>query len=134
MGKRVLVVDDETDIRVILEGLLKSSGYEVDTAQDGEEALLKLNRAKYDLIILDIMMPKRDGYEVLREIRQSDSSTLPVIMLTAKASDKDVWKGYEEGATYYITKPFKNRMLLNIVNYIIGDMSANEKARLESLL
>lgn len=134
VAKRVLAVDDETDIRMIVESLLKSGGYEVDTACDGEDAIMKYNRNKYDLVVLDIMMPKRDGYEVLKEIRSRGPESAPVIMLTAKATDKDVWKGYEEGATYYITKPFVNQTFLNIVNYLIGDLPRHEKEKLEAHL
>lgn len=134
MTKKILAVDDETDIRLVVESLLESSGYDVDTACDGEEALMKINQNKYDLVVLDIMMPKIDGYEVLKEIRSRGSRSMPVVMLTAKATDKDVWKGYEEGVTYYITKPFVNQTFLNIVSYLIGDLSAYEKARLETQL
>ena len=134
VAKRVLAVDDETDIRMIVESLLKSGGYEVDTACDGEDAIMKYNRNKYDLVVLDIMMPKRDGYEVLKEIRSRGPESAPVIMLTAEATDKDVWKGYEEGATYYITKPFVNQTFLNIVNYLIGDLPRHEKEKLEAHL
>ena len=77
------------------------------------------------------MMPKLDGYAVLREIRGRGWGDLPVVMLTAKASDQDVWKGYEEGATYYMTKPFNNQMFLNIIDYLIGDLTPQEKKALE---
>jgi two-component system alkaline phosphatase synthesis response regulator PhoP/two-component system response regulator VicR len=134
MAKRILAADDETDIRLIVESLLKSSGYDVDTACDGEEAMTKFNQNRYDLVVLDIMMPKLDGYGVLKAIRDHGSKSMPVVMVTAKATDKDVWKGYEEGATYYITKPFINQAFLNIVNYLIGDLSPHEKERLETQL
>lgn len=134
MAKRILAVDDENDIRVVIEAILSSKGHEVDTAVDGEDALVKLNQRKYDLVILDIMMPKLDGYGTLKEIRNRGLGDLPVVMLTAKAADKDVWKGYEEGVTYYLTKPFENVQLLNIVNYLIGDLSPQEKKSLEAQL
>ena len=134
MAKRVLVVDDESDIRMIIEAVIVSKGYEVDTAFDGEDALVKLNQNKYDLVILDIMMPKLDGFGVLKEIRQRGLASLPVVMLTAKSTDKDVWKGYEEGVTYYITKPFENVRLANIADYLIGDLTPQERARLETQL
>jgi DNA-binding response OmpR family regulator len=134
VAKRILAVDDEADIRMIIEGLLASGGYDVTTAEDGEDAMVKLNKGKFDLAVLDVMMPKRDGFEVLKSIRGGGNDSLPVIMLTAKATDKDVWKGYEEGVTYYLTKPFSNQQLLNIVNYLIGDLPPHEKERLEALL
>jgi len=134
MAKKVLAVDDESDIRMIIEAVLVSKGYEVNTAVDGEDALVKLNQSKYDLVILDIMMPKLDGFGVLKEIRQRGLTSLPVVMLTAKSTDRDVWKGYEEGVTYYITKPFENARLANIIDYLIGDLSPQERARLETQL
>ncbi len=134
MAKRILAVDDESDIRMIIQAVLAGKGYEVDTAIDGEDALVKLNQKKYDLVVLDIMMPKLDGYGVLKEIRQRGLNELPVVMLTAKSTDKDVWKGYEEGVTYYITKPFENIRLANIVDYVIGDLSPQERQRLETQL
>jgi len=134
MVKHILAVDDESDIRTIIEALLTSKGYKVDTAVDGEDALVKLNQGAYDLVILDIMMPKLDGYGVLEELRKRGLGDLPVIMLTAKSTDKDVWKGYEEGVTYYVTKPFENVRLSNIVDYLIGGLSPGERAKLESQL
>lgn len=134
MVKHILAVDDESDIRTIIEALLTSKGYKVDTAVDGEDALVKLNQGAYDLVILDIMMPKLDGYGVLEELRKRGLGDLPVIMLTAKSTDKDVWKGYEEGITYYVTKPFENVRLSNIVDYLIGGLSPGERAKLESQL
>ena len=134
MAKRILAVDDESDIRMIIQAVLAGKGYEVDTAVDGEDALVKLNQGKYDLVVLDIMMPKLDGYGVLKEIRERGLGDMPVVMLTAKSTDKDVWKGYEEGITYYITKPFENVRLANIVDYIIGDLTPEERRRLETQL
>jgi len=134
MAKRILAVDDESDIRMIIEAVLTSKGYEVETAVDGEDALMKLNQGKFNLVILDIMMPKLDGYGTLKAIRERGLNELPVVMLTAKSTDKDVWKGYEEGVTYYITKPFENTRLANIIDYLIGDLTPQEKARLETQL
>jgi len=134
MAKKILAVDDESDIRMIIQAVLAGKGYEVDTAVDGEDALIKLNQKSYDLVVLDIMMPKLDGYGVLKEIRERGMNDMPVVMLTAKSTDKDVWKGYEEGITYYITKPFENVRLANIVDYVIGDLTPDEKRRLETQL
>ncbi len=134
MAKRILAVDDENDIRVIIKAVLSARGYDVELAVDGEEAIVKLNQGTYDLVILDIMMPKLDGHGVLKEIRTRGLTNLPVVMLTAKSTDKDVWEGYEEGATYYITKPFENIRLGNIVDYLIGDLPPQERAKLETQL
>jgi len=103
----VLVVDDNRDDVRIVRDALRSKGYKVIAAYDGEKGFLKAQRTDPDIIILDIMMPKLDGIEVLRKIREHpELKTKPVIMLTAKTQDEDMLKGYRWGADYYITKPF----------------------------
>lgn len=104
MAYRILVVDDETEIRDVLRLYLEKEGYEVVEAADGPEALRLLKQEKIDLAILDIMMPRLDGYRVLRNIREE--SNLPVLMLSAKGSDSDKILGLDLGADDYITKPF----------------------------
>ncbi|MBR3601669.1 MAG: response regulator transcription factor [Lachnospiraceae bacterium] len=104
MGKKVLVVDDE---RLIVKGIrfsLEQEGMEVDTAFDGEEAVEKAKEKEYDIILLDIMLPKLDGLQVCQQIREF--SNVPIIMLTAKGDDMDKIMGLEYGADDYITKPF----------------------------
>lgn len=104
MGKKILVVDDE---KLIVKGIrfsLEQDDYEVDCAYDGEEALNKVKNNDFDLVILDLMLPKMNGYEVCREIREF--SDIPVIMLTAKDQDMDKIMGLEYGADDYVTKPF----------------------------
>lgn len=104
MGKRILVVDDE---KLIVKGIrfsLEQDGMEVDTAYDGEEALEYARNNKYDLILLDVMLPKFTGFEVCQQIREF--SNVPIIMLTAKSEDMDKILGLEYGADDYITKPF----------------------------
>ncbi len=104
MGKRVLVVDDE---KLIVKGIrfsLEQDGMKVDTAYDGEEALEFARNNKYDLILLDVMLPKFTGFEVCQQIREF--SNVPIIMLTAKSEDMDKILGLEYGADDYITKPF----------------------------
>ncbi len=104
MGKRVLIVDDE---KLIVKGIrfsLEQDGMEVDCAYDGEEALKLAEENAYDMILLDVMLPKYDGFEVCRSIREY--SDVPVIMLTAKGEDMDKILGLEYGADDYITKPF----------------------------
>ena len=104
MAKRVLVVDDE---KVIVKGItfsLQQDDYEVDSASDGEEALEKVRSNHYDIVLLDLMLPKLDGLEVCREIR--GFSQVPIVMLTAKSEDMDKIMGLEYGADDYITKPF----------------------------
>lgn len=104
MGKRILVVDDE---KLIVKGIvfsLEQEGMQVDAAYDGEEALECVHKNNYDMILLDIMLPKTDGFEVCRQIREF--SDVPIIMLTAKGEDMDKILGLEYGADDYITKPF----------------------------
>ena len=104
MDKRILVVDDE---KLIVKGIrfsLEQDGYQVDCAYDGEEALEKVEQNEYDIVLLDLMLPKMDGMEVCRRIREI--SNVPVIMLTAKGDDMDKILGFENGADDYITKPF----------------------------
>ena len=104
MARRILIVDDEP---LILKGLkysLEQDGYETDFAADGEEALDKFFSGRYDLILLDVMLPKLDGIEVCQRIREK--STVPIIMLTAKGEDMDKILGLEYGADDYMTKPF----------------------------
>lgn len=104
MAKRVLVVDDE---KLIVKGIrfsLEQDGMEVDCAYDGEEALRLATENRYDMILLDVMLPKMDGFEVCQQIR--DFSDMPIVMLTAKGDDMDKILGLEYGADDYITKPF----------------------------
>ncbi|MBD1379837.1 response regulator YycF [Metabacillus arenae] len=110
MEKRILVVDDEKPIADILEFNLKKEGYEVHCAYDGNEAIDMVDEIKPDLILLDIMLPNRDGMEVCREIRKTYD--IPIIMLTAKDSEIDKVLGLELGADDYVTKPFSTRELL----------------------
>ncbi|MCX7703364.1 MAG: response regulator [Planctomycetota bacterium] len=133
MAKRVLVVDDEEDLRFLVRTMLKKNGYEVEEAEDGEEALKKLSTQKFDLMVLDIMMPKLDGWGVLKEL-QKRKMNISVVVLTAKSDDSSAWESYKQGATLYIPKPFDNKMLLNAVNYFIGDISDEERARIEKSL
>ncbi|WAA09554.1 response regulator YycF [Fervidibacillus albus] len=110
MAKKILVVDDEKPIADILQFNLKKEGYDVYCAYDGEEALRKVEEIKPDLILLDIMLPERDGMEVCREVRKKYE--MPIIMLTAKDSEIDKVLGLELGADDYVTKPFSTRELL----------------------
>ena len=118
---RILVVDDEIYIVHILDFSLGMEGYEVVTALDGEQALEKLKVEKPDLIVLDIMMPKLDGYEVCKAIK-SDPETrqIPVILLSAKGRNVDQKMGFDVGADDYITKPFSPRKLVERINQLLG--------------
>lgn len=104
MARKILIVDDEPLIVKGLKYSLEQEGYETDSAADGEEALSKFASGRFDLILLDVMLPKMDGKEVCQRIREK--STVPVIMLTAKGDDMDKIMGFEYGADDYMTKPF----------------------------
>ncbi|MFZ2463435.1 MAG: response regulator YycF [Caldibacillus thermoamylovorans] len=110
MAKKILVVDDEKPIADILQFNLKKDGYEVFCAYDGDEALELVKEVQPDLILLDIMLPEKDGMEVCKEIRKKYE--MPIIMLTAKDSEIDKVLGLELGADDYVTKPFSTRELL----------------------
>ena len=110
MDLKILVVDDEQPIADILKFNLEKEGYEVVCAYDGDEAIELADSEDPDLILLDIMLPKKDGNEVCREIRKT--KTMPIIMLTAKDSEIDKVLGLELGADDYVTKPFSNRELI----------------------
>lgn len=112
-AKKILVVEDEPDVLSLLTLMLKSQGYNVITAVDGSEALEKARAEVPDLIILDIMLPKLDGYKVARMLKFDENySHIPIVMLTAKIQEKDKEIGLEMGADEYITKPFDTAELL----------------------
>lgn len=113
MGKRILIVDDEEVIRKFLRIHLAKLGYEVMEAADGEQAMEQLRKDDFDLLICDILMPKKDGWEVIKEVKSNPKTKdIPVIVLTAKNEDSDMFKGYDLGANYYMTKPFTKTQLL----------------------
>jgi len=107
---RILVVEDEPAIAVCLEGDLKLEGHEVEIAGDGETASLRVRQQPFDLILLDVMLPRKDGFEVCRELRRAGVRT-PIIMLTAKTQEAEKILGLELGADDYVTKPFSPREL-----------------------
>jgi DNA-binding response OmpR family regulator len=119
--KKILAVDDEPNILLSIEFILEMEGYEVHTARDGEEALEVAGRVHPDLILLDINMPRMDGYEVCRIIRESDDlADAKVVMLTAKGQTLERKKGLEVGADEYVTKPFGAEELLEKIQGLIG--------------
>ena len=127
MPGKILVVDDEASIVNIISFNLKKEGYEVITANDGETGLELALSEKPDLVLLDIMMPQMDGYEVCRKIREK--SAVPIIMLTARADEVDKVIGLEMGADDYVTKPFGNRELMARVKANLRRTIANEAAK-----
>ena len=120
MSKRVLVVEDEADIRRLISIKLKGAGYDVSTANDGEEGLAAAVRDKPDLLLSDVMMPKKDGFTMVREIREALGPQAPaVIMLTARGQDTDVATGLDSGADDYIVKPFAPRELVARIQVVM---------------
>lgn len=144
MTKTILVVDDEKDIRDLIAYNLSKEGFEVITASDGKEALEKLARNKVQLVVLDIMMPGMDGYEVCRVIRAQESTAkLPVLFLTARSAEVDQIIGLELGADDYIQKPVSPRVLVARVKSILRrsemsvtsspDSSTSEQIKLDGI-
>ena len=124
--KRVLIADDEPNIVAALEFLLQRNGYEVSVAQNGDEALRLVAEFKPDLVLLDIMMPVRSGYEVCRRLRERPEwRHIKVVMLSAKGRDAEVSKGLAIGADLYVTKPFSTRELIGNINKLLGSESAD---------
>jgi len=118
---KILVVDDEVYILHILDFILGAENYDVITASNGEQALQRVREEKPDLVVLDIMMPKLDGYETCRVIKNDPKTKLiPVILLTAKGREVDQKLGKEVGASDYITKPFSPSKLIERVQAILG--------------
>jgi two-component system alkaline phosphatase synthesis response regulator PhoP/two-component system response regulator VicR len=114
-------VDDEEVIRKFLRIQLAKLGCEVVEAADGEQALEKLGEDDFDLLICDILMPNKNGWEVLREVKLNPRmKDIPVIVLTAKNEDSDMFKGYDLGASYYMTKPFTKAQLLYGLKLMLG--------------
>ena len=120
MTRRVLVADDEPSIVTAVEFLLRREGYEVSLARDGKEALALIEASPPDLVVLDVMMPQKSGYEVCRSIRgRDDWRHIKVIMLSAKGRDAEVTKGMALGADAYVTKPFSTRDLVARVKSLL---------------
>src|SRR5438270_3712183 len=123
MPKKILAVDDERHIVRLVEVNLARAGYQVVTAFDGREALQKVEAEKPDLVVLDVMMPFMDGFEVLRNLKANpETADIPVIMLTAKAQDADVFRGWQSGVDCYLTKPFNPMELLTFVKRIFKSL------------
>lgn len=125
MAKSILVVDDEPNILLSLEFLMQQEGYEVRTATNGDEALLAVGEKQPDLILLDIMMPKLDGFEVCQKIRSNPKwKDMRIVILTAKGREVDQEKGLALGADDYIIKPFATKQLVKKVKTVLGEDSS----------
>ena len=115
---KILIVEDEVQLAESMKVMLEKKGFTVETVHDGEAGAEYAELGVYDLLILDVMMPKMDGYEVARRVRGSRCST-PILMLTAKSQLEDRIKGLNAGADYYLTKPFDSRELLACINALL---------------
>ena len=121
MTRRILIVDDEPNIVMSLEFILRKSGFETAVARDGDEALDQVERFRPHLVLLDAMMPRRDGYEVCQTLRSSGWTDLKIVMLTAKGRDTEVAKGLAVGADDYVKKPFSTRELVERVRALLAE-------------
>ena len=122
MAKRVLIADDEPNIVTSLVFLMTKGGYEVEVARNGDEALALLDTFRPDLVLLDVMMPRRSGYEICQKMRERpDWAHIKVVMLSAKGREAEVSKGISLGADVYVTKPFSNRELVAQVADLLGE-------------
>lgn len=118
----ILIVDDEPNIVMSLEFLMRKNGYQVGIARNGTEALAAIAETPFDLVLLDVMMPDVDGYQVCRQLRQRpDCAATKVVFLSAKSRDADVKKGYDVGADLYVPKPFSTRQLMEKVRELLAN-------------
>jgi DNA-binding response OmpR family regulator len=121
MSRKVLIADDEPNIVISLEFLMKREGYDVSVARDGQQALDAIHRLRPDLVLLDVMMPLKSGLEVLQAVRADETiAGTRILMLTAKGRETDVAKGLALGADAYMTKPFSTRELAERVRQLLG--------------
>jgi len=120
MSRRILIVDDEPSIVTLLEFLMRGSDYEVRVARDGEEALRGAECFRPDLVLLDVMMPQRSGFEVCQKIRENPAFRgMKIVMLTAKGRDLEKHRGLDLGANAYVTKPFSTKELMSTVRGLL---------------
>lgn len=133
--QRVLLADDDPDIRMFLEVTLQLAGFEVQTADDGEQALAAAREAPPDVVLLDVMMPRMDGWQVLEALKaDEDTECIPVVMLTAKVQDEDQIRGWSAGAAEYITKPFSPLSLSQVIAEVITNDPEEEERRRRMIL
>ncbi|MFQ6097244.1 MAG: PleD family two-component system response regulator [Armatimonadota bacterium] len=120
MPQKILVVDDDRAIRLMARKALMDAGFDVQEAVDGQDAIERLREEACDLLVLDVIMPRMDGWEVLRHIRSDDSTAdLPVVMLTVLKEDRHIAQGWHLGADYYMTKPFSPADLVDVVRRLV---------------
>lgn len=121
---KILLVEDDENLRELVGSRLTQNGYEVATAADGYQALATARSFNPDLIVLDLMIPRMDGYSVCRLLKSSGMAEVPVIMFTARSSSEDVRRGMEMGASAYVTKPFEAATLLGKIEELLSPAAA----------
>ena len=126
MSERILIIEDETAIRSILSELLADAGYSIETAGDGLEGITKFREKPFDLILLDIMMPKIDGFTMVRHIRKTDRQ-IPVLFLSARSAANDVVEGFELGGNDYLKKPFGMAELIIRIKALLNKISVRKE-------
>jgi CheY-like chemotaxis protein len=133
--RRILVVDDEPDVLLLCRVNLEFEGYEVVEAADGETAMERLREQRVDAVLLDVMMPRMDGWQVLETIKaDGDLADIPVVMLTAKVQDQDQIRGWSQGAAEYITKPFSPLALSQVLQDVLATDPEEEQRRRRMIL
>jgi two-component system, OmpR family, alkaline phosphatase synthesis response regulator PhoP len=133
--RKVLVVDDEADVLLLCRVNLEFEGYEVIEASDGEEAMRKVASERPDVVLLDVMMPRMDGWQVLAALKADpQTAEIPVVMLTAKVQDQDQIRGWSGGAADYITKPFSPLSLSQVLENVLKNDSEEEERRRRMIL
>lgn len=127
---KILVVDDSITVAKFVEMVLTAEGHSLAFALDGDEAIARLKNDKYDLLILDVVMPRKNGYQLCREIKNNDQyKNIPVIMMTTKGTDADKFWGMRQGADEYLTKPCNPEALVGAVNKYVRNMMPLENMR-----
>lgn len=123
--RKILVIDDDAAVRNLVRDVLEVEGYEVDVAEDGFAGLRRLEAARPDCVVLDVMMPGIDGHAVLQRIRGGEGGTsLPVVMLTAAADDAQAWQAWSGGVDYFLAKPFDPSELLRYLDYLFAETAS----------
>ncbi len=134
-GQKVLVVDDEPDVLLLCRVNLEFEGYEVIEAADGEQALERIREDRPDVVLLDVMMPRKDGWQVLTEVKEDpELRDIPIVMLTAKVQDQDQIRGWSAGAADYITKPFSPLALSQVLQDVLSTTPEEEERRRQMIL
>ncbi|MBW3662583.1 MAG: response regulator [Actinobacteria bacterium] len=133
--RKVLVVDDEPDVLLLCRVNLEFEGYDVVEASDGERAMEQVRAERPDIVLLDVMMPKMDGWQVLAAIKDDpELKDIPVVMLTAKVQDQDQIRGWSSGAAEYITKPFSPLALSQVLQDVLDNDPEEEERRRRMIL